>query len=157
MAEPQAEHHWLDQLVGEWTVEGEGIMEPDKPPVKWRGTESVRSLGGLWIVAEGQGDMPGAGPATTIMTLGYDPSQERFIGTFVASMMTHMWRYEGELDATGKVLTLNTEGPSMSAEGKMAPYKDVIEIKSDSHRTLSSHTLDKDGHWRQFMTAHYRK
>ncbi len=156
-AEPQAEHRWLQKLVGEWTCEGEATMEPGKPPAKWEGTESVRSLGGLWILAEGQGEMPGCGPATTIMTLGYDPAQERFVGTFIGSMMTHMWHYNGALDAAEKVLTLDTEGPSMTAEGRMAKFRDVIEIKSDDHRVLTSHMLGDDGQWRQFMTAHYRR
>jgi hypothetical protein len=157
MAEPQAEHHWLDKLVGEWAFEGEGVMEPDKPPMKWEGTENVRSIGGLWIVAEGEGEMPGGGPATTIMTLGYDPQKGRYVGTFIGSMMPHMWLYEGELDAKQKVLTLHTEGPNMAAEGSMAPFKDVIEIKSDDHRILTSHMQDDEGNWRQFMTAHYHR
>ena len=48
-------------------------------------------------------------------------------------MMTHLWGYDGELAASGKVLTLNAEGPDMSpgaAPGKLARYRDVIEIKS---------------------------
>jgi hypothetical protein len=157
MAEPQAEHRWLERLVGEWTCEGEAIMEPGAPPVRFESTENVRSLEGLWIVAEAHGEMPGCGSSTTIMTLGYDPQKERFVGTFVGSMMTHMWLYNGSLDATEKVLTLDTEGPSMTSEGEMAKYRDVIEIKSDSHRILSSHVLDEDGNWRQFLTAHYRR
>jgi hypothetical protein len=32
------------------------------------------------------------------------------------------------------VLTLNAEGPSMAGDGKMAKYKDVIELKSDYQR-----------------------
>ena len=157
MAEPQAEHRWLEKLVGEWTCEGEGVMEPGKPPMKFESTETVRSIGGLWIVAEGHGEMPGCGSSTTIMTLGYNPQKERFVGTFIASMMTHMWHYNGSLDATEKILTLDTEGPSMTDPGKMSKYRDVIEIKSDSHRVLSSHVLDDDGNWQQFMTAHYRR
>jgi len=47
--------------------------------VKFNGTESVRSLGGLWILAEGQGETPGSGSATTILTLGYDPQRKRFV------------------------------------------------------------------------------
>lgn len=157
MAEPQAEHKWLQKLVGEWTCEGEGVMEPGKPPVKFTSTESVRSIGGLWIVAEGRGEMPGCGSSTTIMTLGYNPQKERFVGTFIASMMTHMWQYSGSLDPTEKILTLDTEGPSMTDQGKMEKYKDVIEIHSDSHRVLTSHVRDENGNWRQFMTAHYRR
>ena len=38
----QREHRWLQQLVGEWTYEGEAAMGPDHPVQKWHGSESVR-------------------------------------------------------------------------------------------------------------------
>ena len=34
-----------------------------------------------------------------IMTLGYDPQKKRFVGTLIGSMMTHLWVYDGALDA----------------------------------------------------------
>ena len=154
--EPQKEHRWLQKLVGEWTSEVEAA-EPGKPAETCKGTERVRSLGGLWIVAEGQGEMPGGGTATMLMTLGYDPQAKRFVGTWVGSMMTHMWVYDGALDAAERVLSLHAEGPDMSVEGKTAKYKDVIELVSDDHRVLTSHMLGDDGAWHQFMTAHYRR
>ena len=156
-AKPQKQHQWLEQLVGEWTSEAECSMEPGKPPETFRGTESVRSLGGLWVVAEGQGEMPGGGPATTVMSLGYDPLTQRFMGTFIGSMMTHLWIYDGALDAAERVLTLEADGPSMADQTKMATYRDVIEFKSKDHRTLTSHTRGDDGQWHPFMTAHYRR
>jgi hypothetical protein len=156
-AEPQKEHQWLQKLAGEWTSEAEASMGPDQPPQKFTGTDSVRSLGGLWMMCEGRGEMPGGGAATTVMTLGYDPLRKRYVGTFIGSMMTHMWVYHGQLDPSGKVLTLDTEGPNFAAEGKMAKYKDVIEFKSDDHRVLTSHMLGEDGKWHTFMTAHYRR
>ena len=156
-AEPQKEHRWLEKLVGDWTYEVEASMAPGQAPMKVTGTESVRSLGGLWTIAEGQGDMPGCGPSTTIMTLGYDPLKKRFVGTFIASMMTNMFTYSGTLDAKEKVLTLETEGPSMSDPGKMAKYRDIIEIKSDDERTLTSRVLRDDGKWHRFMSATYKR
>lgn len=156
-AEPQQEHRWLQKFVGEWTFEGDATMGPDKPPEKFKGTESVRSLGGLWVVAEGQGEMPGGGGATTLLTLGYDPQQQRYVGTFIGSMMTHLWAYNGGLDAAGKVLRLDTEGPDMAAEGKTAKYQDVIEFKGDDHRVLTSRMLGADGKWQEFMKATYRR
>jgi hypothetical protein len=36
-------------------------------------------------------------------------------------------------------------------------YQDVIELKSDDHRTLTSHMQGEDGTWQPFMTAHYRR
>jgi Protein of unknown function (DUF1579) len=156
---PQKEHQWLQKLVGEWTSEAEAAMEPGKPPETFKGTESVRSLGGLWVLAEGQGEMPGTGgTATTMMTLGYDPQKQRYVGTWIGSMMTHLWVYDGALDAAERVLTLEAEGPSMAApEAKMAKYRDVIEFKNPDHRVLTSHMLGDDGTWHKFMTAHYRR
>src|SRR5687767_9639368 len=156
-AEPQKEHQWLQKLVGEWTFEADATMGPDQPPSKFKGIERVRSLGGLWVVAEGQGEMPGGGAATTIMTLGYDPQKKRYVGTWIGSMMTYLWIYDGELDEAKNILTLNAEGPNMQAEGKMAKYKDVIEFKSGDHRVLTSHTPGDDGKWQQFMTCHYHR
>jgi hypothetical protein len=153
----QKEHQWLQKLVGEWTYEAEATMEPGKPPERHTGTERVRPLGDLWILAEGQGEMPGGGAATTMMTLGYDPQKRRYVGTWIGSMMTHLWVYAGALDAAERVLMLDTEGPSMAAEGQMAKYQDVIEFEGDDHRVLTSRMLGDDGKWRGFMTASYRR
>jgi len=156
-AEPQQEHQWLQKLVGEWAYELDAVMEPGKPPEKFRGTETVRSLGGLWVLCEGKGAMPGGGTTTTLMTLGYDPARKKFVGTFIGSMMTHMWVYEGELAADGKSLVLDANGPSFTSEGQMADYKDVIAFEGDDLRTLSSSTPGPDGVWKSFMTATYRR
>ena len=52
--EPQKEHQWLQQLVGKWTSETECSMGPDQPAMKTNGKETVRSLGGLWTIGEGE-------------------------------------------------------------------------------------------------------
>ena len=155
-AKPQKEHDWLQQLVGEWTSEMDCAMGTDQPRQKSTGKESVRSLGGLWTLSEGQGEMPDGTAGKTLMTLGFDPKKGRYVGSFVGSMMTYQWFYEGTLDESGKVLTLETEGPSMAGDG-MAPYRDVITIVSPDQRILSSHTPDGNGGWTEFMTAHYRR
>ncbi|MGH6865785.1 MAG: DUF1579 domain-containing protein [Methyloceanibacter sp.] len=156
-AEVQKEHLWLQKLIGDWSFEAECLMGPDQPPMKSTGSETVRSLGGLWTVGEGQGTCPDGTPVTSIMTLGYDPQKQRCVGTFVASMMTHMWTYDGALDASGKVLTLDTVGPSFAGDGSMVKYQDVIEFINDDHRVLRSRSLAEDGKWTEFMTAHYRR
>ena len=155
--EPQKEHQWLEKLVGEWTYEAEATMEPGKPPEKFQGTESARSVGGVWVLCEGRGEMPGGGVATTLMTLGYDPQKKHYVGTWIGSMMTYLWVYDGSLDAAERVLTLNAEGPDFDATEKLRKFKDVIEIKNDDHRVLTSHMLGDDGKWRGFMTANYRR
>lgn len=134
-------------------------MGPDQPPVTQTGKEIVRSLGGLWTIGEGTGEIPGGNGAVahSIMTLGYDPATQRFVGSFIASMMSHLWVYNGTLDATGRVLTLDTMGPGMTGAGPLVKYQDIIEFISDDHRTLSSQILTPEGTWQHFMTAHYRR
>lgn len=157
LAQPQLQHEWLSRLVGRWTSEAKCSAGSDQPPETFRGTEVVRSLGGLWILCEGEGDMPGGGKALSVITLGFDPAQSRFVGTFIASVMTHLWVYNGSLDATGKVLTLDAEGPDWSNDNKLAKYHDIITIVDDDHRMLTSEKLNDDGTWTQFMESHYHR
>jgi Protein of unknown function (DUF1579) len=155
-AEPQKQHQWLDRFIGEWTWESDCNMGDDKPPMKTIGTEVVRSLGGLWIIAEGESEMPDGCSGKTIMTLGFDPQSDRFVGTFIASMMTHLWPYNGSLDAAEKVLTLDSEGPNFS-DSAIAKYQDIIEFVNDDYRVMKSQILEDNGTWNHFMTAHYRR
>jgi hypothetical protein len=159
---PPGEHHkWLDQLVGNWTVESEMMMGPDTPPVKSTATDTVRSLDGRWIIGEMKGEMPaamGGGKVTAIITLGYDAEKGKYQGTWIDSMHDLLWVYTGTLDATGKILTLEAEGPNMMdpADKSKMKYRDVIEIKSADHRTLTSSAF-MDGKWVQFGVTNYRR
>jgi hypothetical protein len=153
-ATPEREHRWLQKLVGEWTFETDASASASE---KASGTERVRQLGDLWVLAEGEGRMPGGVAATTLMTLGYDPAKGRFVGTWIGSMMTHLWVYDGELDPAGRVLTLNSEGPNMTGNGSLSKYQDIIEFRSDDHRVLTARTQATDGRWQQLMMIHYRR
>jgi hypothetical protein len=148
-------HEWLKQFLGEWTVENEMVMAPGEPPMKSTGTESARMLGDVWMIANGEGLMPDGSAARWIMTLGYDPQQECFVGAWVGSMMTHLWTYRGSLDAGRRILTLDCEGPSMT--GGTAKYQDIHEIAGPGHRILRSRMQGEDGEWSQFMEAHFRR
>lgn len=153
---PEKEHEWLKQLVGEWESEAEMIMVPGQPPIKSKGKESVRAIGGLWVVCDVSGDSP-IGPMTAVMTLGYDPQKKKYIGTWIDSHMNHLWIYEGSVDATGKILTLEAEGPNIMDPTKRAKYRDVIEIKSKDHKVLTSSALGDDGKWTTFGTVNFRR
>lgn len=157
MPPPPGEHHkWLDQLVGTWTVESEMIAE-GQPPMKFTGTDTVRSLGGRWVICELKSEVSDMGAMSAALTLGYNSKTGKYQGTWVDSVTDHLWVYEGTLDPTRKILTLEAEGPNMMdpTKGEMR-YRDVIEFKSADHRTLTSSAL-VDGKWVQFVTANYRR
>lgn len=156
-AEVGPEHRWLQRLVGEWAAEGE---MPDAPPEAegaFSAVEVGRAIGDYWVLLEGAGKMPGCGDVVTVMTLGYDPARGRFVGTWVGSMMSTLWIYDGSLDPATDTLTLQAEGPSFDQPGKTAQYRDVISLAGDDRRTLTSFVQGDDGGWTQFMQAHYRR
>jgi hypothetical protein len=154
-AKPKHEHEWLKQLVGTW--EYETILNCPTGPETARGTQQYRALGDLWLVGDGEGEMPGCGTGYTQITLGYDPQQGKFVGTWVGSMMPMQWVYEGSLDGAERVLTLESTGPSMTKPGELGQYKDVITVVSDDHHTLTGTYLDDDGAWQEMCTTHYRR
>jgi hypothetical protein len=156
-ADVQKEHLWLQKLVGDWTFEAECMMGPDQPPMKTRSSNTARSLGGLWTLVEGEGESPDGTLVKSIITLGYDPDKKRFVGSFIASCMTHLWIYDGQLDESGRVLTLDTEGPNFSGDGSLSKFQDIVEIVDDNHWILRSRSLGEDGKWIQFMEGHYRR
>lgn len=152
---PAAGHAWLDQLAGEWETEGEVVLDPGQPPIKSKGSESFRRLGDYWAVSDVKGtfmDMP----FSAVFTLGYDPGKKRFVGTWVDSSSSYLWHYEGTLDASGKTLTLESEGPCVRTPGKDAKFRDVMEIKSNNERTFTSRALI-DGKWETMVTIHSRR
>jgi hypothetical protein len=154
---PVQEHAWLQKLVGEWRVETEMTMEPGQPKQRSEGTESVKSLGGLWAFGEGKGKMPDGTAMSYYSALGYDVSFKEYRGCWFASMSSHLWKQVGELSADGKVMTLNCVGPSMTKDGETANYRDVIEIIDENHRTLTSYGQDDKGEWQEFMKARYTR
>jgi hypothetical protein len=153
--EPQQEHRWLDQLVGSWKFEHNCQM-PDGSKVTTQGTMACRSLGGLWLIGESSGCSPEGGAWSSIMTLGFDPAQNQYIGTFIGSMMAHLWPYRGVVDASGKRLPLLSEGPKFDGSG-MGTYRDTIEIIDADTWLLTSEFQSDDGTWQPFMSGKHTR
>ncbi|MBL8851132.1 MAG: DUF1579 domain-containing protein [Planctomycetaceae bacterium] len=150
-SKPEKEHEWLQQLVGEWETHGKMDAAPGQEAFECHGSETTRSIGGLWVVAEGEAASMGMS-VESVLTLGYDPAKKKFVGTWIDSMFNHLWHYEGTLDESGTVLTLLTEGPNFTKPGEMAPYKETLEFKDKDHKVFSSYT-QVDGEWVKFMTV----
>ena len=151
--EPTVQHRWLQRLVGEWTID----TDPAPGQPRFTGTESVRPLGDLWILAEGTYQAEGGKPDRSLMTLGFDVEKGRFVGSWVGSMLSYLWVYDGELSEDGTTLNLDCMGPSMRGDGKLLPYRDVIEVLSDDERLLRGTVKEDDGSWREFMVTRYRR
>lgn len=152
---PLAQHTWLKQLLGEWTVETESVMGPDQPPIKSTGRERVRTLGDLWVIGESTITMPDGDPGQMVLTIGFDPQKGRFVGSWIGSMMPKLWVYDGFLE--GNKLTLESEGQSFADPEKSALYRDAIELVTPDHRIFTGSMQNADGTWTTFMTSHHRR
>jgi hypothetical protein len=149
---PTKEHEWLKQFVGEWETAAEADLGPGSPPLKCTGEERFRTIGGFWVVGELKSLVSGT-EMMGVLTLGYDEKQKRYTGSWVDSSGSYLWKYSGSLDPTGKILTLEAEGPNPMLPGKICKYRDMHEIKSKDDRTSTSQMLSDDGKWVTFMTG----
>jgi Protein of unknown function (DUF1579) len=150
------QHEWLHQFLGEWENTSETLAGPGGEAVDWESTETIRSIGGLWIVSDCT-VRTGGQLFTAQMTVGYDLRSEAFVGSWVDSAQMTLWTYEGQLDEDRRVLTLEAEGPSMVDPSRTVLYRDQLElIDADTKRMMSS-VQEADGSWTVFMTAEGRR
>jgi hypothetical protein len=152
---PQKEHAWLRRFVGEWDAELEMFGAPDQPVMRTKGSEHARMIGGFWVISEGRNDVF---PYECRLTLGYDVQRQRYVGTWIDSMSGYLWRYEGNVDASGRVLTLNAEGPFPSMPGgAMTEFREVTEFLGDDHHVFTSSRRGADGQWTPCVRINFRR
>ncbi len=150
---PQKEHEALKKFAGEWITEGEMIMDPNKPPVKGKGTETCTIFGGFWLKCDVNSDVDGAAMRGQ-WTLGYDSTKKKYVGSWVCNMCDIMYNSEGTME--GDKLVMLCEGPNPET-GKIAKMKDVIELKDKDTKVLTSYIQDEKGNWKKIMTMTSRR
>ncbi len=152
---PQAEHKWLEQLVGNWRIEQQCTM-PSGATNRTEGQMTCRMIGGLWLFAESSGESDEGDKWTCVMTVGFDPKRNAYMGTFIGSMMSYLWPYEGTLDESRKRLVLDTNGPKMDGVGT-SNYRDTIEIISSDHWRFTGELQNNDSTWTMIMDGAHRR
>jgi hypothetical protein len=153
---PTKEHELLRQFAGEWTAVAEAVPAPGQPAIRAEGTESSKMLGGYWYVSQGEASMMGT-PVTSQLTIGYDPAAKHYVGTFVCSADSTLWKYTGQFDESGKKLTLEAEGPSVIDPAKKAKYRETLELKAPDHKIFTSYIQGADGEWTKIVSVDYKR
>lgn len=166
--EPAKQHQLLKQFEGDWDFKVQ-CNAPGKEAMTGQGVQMARvTLGGFWLVCEDKGTDSKSEDFSGVGLIGFNPHTEKFCGTWVDSHSPHMWRFEGDVDSTGKVFTfkvLPSEGHGAMKEGH-AGYKEsykegkegatqkegmphmdkmVQEIQDRDHRTLKFYGKDETG------------
>jgi hypothetical protein len=149
------QHRWLARFVGEWDWTARADIGGGQR-YEYSGVDRFRAVGEYWVVGEGVSE-PGGVPFRSVLTLGFDPDSQRFIGTWIDSTSAYLWRYDGELDPGGNTVTLTAEGPSPTDPGARAQFREVIVFESPDHRVNTGSVLGADGRWTEFLTVEARR
>lgn len=105
LAIPGVPHKLLGSLAGAWNTKTKAWMKTDKPPMEGTGTcEQKMILGGRYLQQEYNGEMMGT-PFTGINIIGFDNHIQKYVSTWIDSMSTGIYFFEGTASADGTTIT----------------------------------------------------
>ncbi len=149
VATPGSPHQRLAKLEGSWTTKTTAWMEPGQPPVEGKGTcEQKMLLGGRYLQQEYKGEMMGE-PFTGINLIGYDNHTKKYVSTWVDSMSTAIYCFEGTGSADGKTITQETSYDD-PARGPMV-WRSVTKIVDDNTMEYEMYVTPKGGKEEKMM------
>jgi hypothetical protein len=131
-------------------------MDPSQPPMTTLGKSSARMiLGGRFLQSDYQGEMMGM-PFHGVGIDGYDRIQKRFVSVWMDTMGTMIMTLQGELDDSGKVLTMETEYLDPMTR-KRTRARTVTTIVSDDEHTFDYYAPGPDGKMFRAMAMVYSR
>jgi hypothetical protein len=105
LAVPGEPHEILANLAGSWATKTRAWMESDKPPMEGTGIcEQKMLLEGRYLQQEYTSEMTGS-PFTGINLIGYDNHTKKYVLTWIDSMSTGIYYFEGTANVDGKTIT----------------------------------------------------
>ncbi|PKN63457.1 MAG: hypothetical protein CVU57_19455 [Deltaproteobacteria bacterium HGW-Deltaproteobacteria-15] len=143
LAIPGAPHKALARMVGSWNTRGKYSMDPDQPPMESTGAcEQKMILGGRYLQQEHTGDMMGEA-FTGVNIIGYDNHTRKYVSTWIDSMSTGIYYFEGTASADGKTITQEcryddpVKGPTT--------WRSITKIVDDNTLVYEMYGIDKKG------------
>jgi hypothetical protein len=140
---PGAPHKMLAKLEGTWTTKTKSWMEPDKPPMESTGRcEQKMLLGGRYLKQEYTGEMMGS-PFAGINLLGYDNHTKKYVSTWIDSMSTGIYYFEGTAGADSKTITQESSYDD-PARGPMV-WRSVTRIVDENTLEYEMYLIPEGG------------
>lgn len=150
------EHKLLHKDVGTWDATMKMFPMEGAEPIESKATETSELLqGGMWLVSRFKGDIFGM-PFSGMGTVGYDPVDKKYVGTWVDSISPHLTIMKGEYDAATKTMTAVAEGRDFET-GQVTQSKHITRYIDDNTRTFEIHAKEEGGKERKVMEIHYKR
>jgi hypothetical protein len=155
LATPGAPHKLLAGMAGIWHTRTKSWMEPGQPPMESTGTcEQKTLLGGRYLQQEFAGNMMGA-PFNGIGVTGFDNHKKRYVSTWMDSMSTGIFYFEGPAGADGRSFTQQclyddpVKGP--------VKWRSVTKIVDDDTHLFEMYITDKSDKEQKMMEITYTR
>ncbi len=147
---PGPEHDRLKQLEGNWDV----VMKFGDTETKGKVVYKME-LGGLWLVAQFEGEFAPGQKFSGRGLDSYDPAKKKYVSVWIDSMSTSPVVSEGNYDKEGKLLTMTGEGPGQ--DGKPTKYKMTTEHKDKDNLLFTMFGAGADGKEMTMFTIAYKR
>jgi Protein of unknown function (DUF1579) len=155
LAKPGAPHKLLASMAGSWRTRTKAWMEPSQPPMETAGTcDQKMMLGGRYLCQEFAGDMMGT-PFNGIGFMGYDNHKQRYVSTWMDSMSTGIFFFEGTADAGGRSITQTcvVDDPVRG----LLKWRTVTKIVDENTHLFEMFSTDKSDKEEKMMEITYTR
>jgi len=154
--QPTEEHKLLQKDVGTWDANVKLWAEAGAEPMTSKATEKNELLkGGMWLVSHFEGEFGGM-RFTGLGTYGYDPTEKKYVGSWVDTMSPYMMVSKGDYDEATKTLTMTGEGRDPMTN-KVTKSKLISRFTDDDNRVFEMHMSDDDGKLTKVMEITYKR
>lgn len=155
LATPGPQHKLLASMVGTWTTKTKSWMDPNQPPMESDGScEHKMLLDGRFLHQECTGDMMGQ-PFTGIGLNGYDNHTHKYVSTWMDSMGTGIYFFEGTASPDEKTITqLSSYDDPMEGHMKL---RAVTKIIGDNSQVFEMFSTGKSGKEAKMMEIIYTR
>ena len=155
LATPGTPHKQLASMAGTWNTKTKSWMDPTQPPMESTGAcEQVALLGGRFLQQTCTGEMMGS-PFTGIGITGYDNHTKKYVTTWMDSMGTGIYFFEGTASADGKTITQESRYDD-PIQGPMT-WRGVTKIVNDDSQVFEMYGTSKGGKEMKMMEITYTR
>lgn len=145
MGTPGAPHEALKAFAGSWKASVKAWMGPGDPQVSEGTAENEVVMGGRFLRQSFKGTFMG-GPFEGMGFLGYDNMKKKYVSTWIDSFGTMIQEASGQMDKTGKVLTLHGTFTDPLTK-KQSPTRETTKIVDDKTLVFEMYgTMDNKEH-----------
>jgi hypothetical protein len=155
LATPGASHKLLASRAGTWNTTTNEWMDPNLPPEESTGScTHTMVLGGRFLQQECTGTMMGQ-PFNGMGVTGYDNHTKKYQATWMDSMGTGMYVFEGSAGDDGKTITMEGHyDDPMAGPMKLRALTKMIDRDTE---IFEMYGADKSGQEMKMLEIRYRR